>query len=331
MVPDLAILIPVYQREEGAIRAVRSIVNQSSQQLKLGSLAIHVRDDASPNIESKRLIETLKSIHPSILADVNSQNLGMSANIRSMVLGCNAVFCSILTDDDWFEAGSISLLLEFIRDLKSDSQNLVTSFFCPRYSYADNGAHVSTSCRLSSKNKIISSSPVTTMELADKGYILTGLFFRPEYVDQAFWSQNESNAFFPVLYFASLLCRGSCVYLDRPLVHHTVFNTCHWDAWGSSTQAQHERLCRDFLIAISLVHRYLLPQCRSMAERIKLWHPAIIAYRNRMIEMRNYVWRSPARCIPGKLWLNPRFLVAFMLFSYFSIRASSHQRSANAL
>lgn len=330
MVADLAILIPVYQREEGVIRAVRSIVSQSSAHLLLGSLEVRVRDDASPSIDPQRLINTLKSIHPSILIDINPINLGMSANIRSMVMECSAAFCTILTDDDWFEADSISFVLEFIEDTRRSAQSLVSSFFCPRYSYTENGDHVSTSCRFSTKSMLIPSSPLSTMRLADQGYILTGLFFRPELVDQAFWAENESNAFFPVLYFATLLCRGSCIYLDRALVHHTVLNTCHWEAWGNSTQAQQERLCRDFLLAISLVHEYLLPQCKSVLERIKLWKPAIIAYRNRMVEMKSYVWHSPERCIPRQLWIDPRFLLGFMLFAYFSVRLRSKSRIANA-
>lgn len=320
MVAEFAILIPVYRREEGAIRAVRSIVNQASEELELGSLTIHVRDDASPNIDRSKLTRNLKAIHPSISIDANPNNLGMSANIRSMVLECKAAFCTILTDDDWFENNSISYILDFIRKINCQPLSTIASIFCPRYSYTEAGKHVSTSCRFSSANIVIPSNPVSTMELADQGYILTGLFFRPEHIDQAFWAENEDNAFFPVLYFASLLCGGSCIYLDRPLIHHTVFNLCHWDAWGNTTQAQQERLCRDFLMAISLVHTYLLPRCQSTLEKIRLWRPAIKAYRNRLIEMRAYVWPTPSRCIPKILWTDPRFLLAFILFAYFSIR-----------
>ena len=101
MVPSLAVLIPLYQRREGAIRAVQSIVSQANVELENGSLLIHVRDDSSPDIEFTSLVKLIKSIHPSISIDRNSTNLGMSANIRSMVLDCKASFCTILTDDDW--------------------------------------------------------------------------------------------------------------------------------------------------------------------------------------------------------------------------------------
>lgn len=319
MLADLAILIPVYQREEGAICAVRSIVDQASEQLEQGSLIIHVRDDASPDIVPASLIKTLSSIHPSILIDVNPANLGMSANIRSMVLDCKAAFCTILTDDDWFEAGSISFLLRFIREIRNNSQYLVTSVFCPRYSYSESGSHVSTSCRIAESDLIVTSDPVNTMWLADKGYILTGLFFRPDHIDHIFWANHEDNAFFPILYFASLLCRGSCVYIDRPLVHHTVGNLCHWEAWGCTQRAQQQRLCRDFLAAIFLVHRYI-KQESSLQSRIKLWRPTISAYRNRLVEMRKTVWGAPKSCIPASLWLNPLFLIAFSSFLYFSAR-----------
>ena len=94
MVANLAVLIPVYQRREGAIRAIESIVAQAKDELEKGSLLIHVRDDASPDIEFKSLEQLIKSIHPSISIDENSKNLGMSANIRSMVLDCHAYFCN---------------------------------------------------------------------------------------------------------------------------------------------------------------------------------------------------------------------------------------------
>jgi glycosyltransferase involved in cell wall biosynthesis len=319
MEAHLSILIPVFQREESAIRAVSSIVNQASEQLELGSLLIHVRDDASPSIDSQRLIRTLESIHKSILVDVNPINLGMSANIRSMVLDCKATFCTILTDDDWFEADAISFLLEYIRGIKSDSRSLITSFFCPRYSYSESGVHVSTSCRISDSDLIVASNPVNTMRFADKGYILTGLFFRPDVVDHDFWAKHEDNAFFPVLYFASLLCRGNCAYVDRALVHHTVGNVCHWEAWGSTQRAQQQRLCKDFLDAIFLVHGYVKKKS-MIQDRMKLWRPAISAYRNRLVEMRKTVWGAPELCIPAYLWFNLLFLIAFSAFAYFSAR-----------
>ena len=320
---ELAILVPVYQREEGAIRAVRSVVSQAHQELSQGSLTLHVRDDASKSMDSERFKAQLLSIHPCISIDFNAVNLGMSANIRSMVLECKAAFCSILTDDDWLEPGSIDHLLSVIRRLENDRSHSVSSIFYPRYSYTESGAHACTSCRIASADVVFPSDPVTTMRLADKGYILTGLFFRPDLVDQEFWARYESNAFFPILYFASLLNRGSCIYFDKPLVHHTVFNLCHWEAWGATTQAQQERLCRDFLAAISLVYRYLKPRCRSLKDRILLWPPAVRAYRRGLVEMKGCVWHAPLRCIPKALWLEPRFLIAFSGFLYFSVRTRS--------
>lgn len=322
---DLAILVPVYQREEGALRAVGSVVNQARQELDRGVLSIHVRDDASPDIDAERLTTALRAIHPAIRVDVNPANLGMSANIRSMVSGCRAEFCSILTDDDWFEPGSIADLLAVIQNLKESPGERTSCFFCPRYSYTEAGEHVCTSCRVATSDTVFASHPVSTMKLADQGYILTGLFFRPDLIDHTFWEKHESNAFFPVLYFATLLSRGSCLYLERPWVRHTVANLCHWQAWGSTKRAQQQRLCRDFLTAISLVHGYLTPRCRSLKERLLLWPPAIKAYRRRLIEMRTWVWQSPGKCIPVLLWLNPLFLFAFVGFLYFSLRSGSYR------
>ena len=277
-------LIPLYQRREGAIRAVQSIVSQANVELENGSLLIHVRDDSSPDIEFTSLVKLIKSIHPSISIDRNSTNLGMSANIRSMVLDCKASFCTILTDDDWLERGSISFVMEFIQDINSGLRNDVSCLFCPRFSYNELNVYVSTSCRISDSDFTISSSPINTARFADKGYILTGLFFRPDLVDHSFWSFHEHNAFFPILYFASLLSMGDCSYVDRPLVHHTVDNLCHWEAWGMTFREQQQRLCRDFLSAVHLVHGYVKPNI-MLLERYNLWIPKIITNRNRIVEM----------------------------------------------
>jgi len=64
-VAELAILVPVYQREEGAIRAVRSVVSQAHQELSQGSLTLHVRDDAFEK-HGFRAIQGSVTVHPSL-------------------------------------------------------------------------------------------------------------------------------------------------------------------------------------------------------------------------------------------------------------------------
>jgi len=124
------------------------------------------------------------------------------------------------------------------------------------------------------------------MRLADKAYILTGLFF-PRFVDQEFLGEKyASNAFFPILYFAAFSPRY-CIY-SITLVQSHCFYLCHWRSLGrDAAQAQQERLVRDFLAAISLVYRYLeCSVCRSLKDRILLWPPAMQAYRRRLVEMK---------------------------------------------
>jgi hypothetical protein len=328
----LAILVPVYQREQGALRAVRSVVSQAGRYLDRGQLSIQLRDDASPTIDAKKLTAACHSLDPRIQVDINSSNLGMSANIRLMVQGCTASFCTILTDDDWLEPGSIDLLMEIIERLEGSSPHGDTAAICcPRYSYTEVGRLVSISCRIAPADQLFAPSPHTAMTLADKGYILTGLVFRPDRVDQNFWCRHQENAFFPILYFASLLCRGSCQYLDRPLVHHTVLNHCYWETWGATPIQQQQRLCRDFLTALHLVHGYLKPRCASQAERVLLWQPLVRAYLDRLVEMRWTVLAAPLSCIPRKLWMDVLFLLAFSRYVYFMVRTgrcgTSHRQS----
>ena len=317
----LAILVPVYQREQDALRAVRSVVSQAGTYLDRGLLSIQLRDDASPAIDARRFSSACRSLHPRIEVAINPSNLGMSENIRLMVQSCTASFCTILTDDDWFEPGSIDVVMETIERLDSSPPALdVASLFCPRYSYTEAGNLVGVSCRIAMADRLLMPSPASTMKLVDKGYILTGLFFRPRLVDHGFWAKHQSNAFFPILYFASLLDRGASLYLDRPLVHHTVLNRCHWEAWGATAVEQQQRLCRDFLEALYLVHGYLKPRCGSWPERLSLWPALVRAYRDRLVEMRQYVRAYPRRCIPWWLWLDPLFLLAFSGYGYFMVR-----------
>lgn len=174
----LAILVPVYQREQDALRAVRSVVSQAGTYLDRGLLSIQLRDDASPAIDARRFSSACRSLHPRIEVAINPSNLGMSENIRLMVQSCTASFCTILTDDDWFEPGSIDVVMETIERLDSSPPALdVASLFCPRYSYTEAGNLVGVSCRIAMADRLLMPSPASTMKLVDKGYILTGLFF----------------------------------------------------------------------------------------------------------------------------------------------------------
>jgi len=67
-------------------------------------------------------------------------------------------FCSILTDDDWLEPGSITTTCSLDPSLETIVAHSVQAFL-PRYSYTESGAHACTSCRIASARRCV--SPLT--------------------------------------------------------------------------------------------------------------------------------------------------------------------------
>ena len=265
--PRLTVLIPVYQRFDGALRACRSVLDHNRQELESGRIQVVVCDDASPSIDPDLLKQDLAVIHPLINYRRNKTNLGMSANILSMVASCHSFLCTVLTDDDWFEPGALAEILTLL-DAAWFHHDSVTSIFSPRYSYLESGEFATISCRLDTSNRLFPSlAQGCLLPLAEAAYILSGYFFRPDCVDVRLWRQHIHNAFFPIIYCASILRTGATLYLDQPLVHHTTQNLCHWEAWGASDQAQQQRLCHDYLEALAVVSKLCRPGALSLKQR----------------------------------------------------------------
>ena len=319
---SLTVLIPVYQRFPGALRASRSVVAHNQRDLETGRIRVVVCDDASPAIDAETLRQELRAIHPLITYRRNKANLGMSANILAMVASCQSFYSTILTDDDWFEAGALTEVLRIL-DSKWLTENGVTSLFSPRYSYLETGELATISCRLHDGDHLFPACPKgPLLTLAEGAFILSGYFFRPDCIDYGLWRQHIHNAFFPIIYCATILQTGAAFYRDQPLVHHTTQNQCHWHAWGASDQAQQIRLCHDYLDALAIVSRYSSRQRRSLANRIQAHRQLARAYGRRLIEKREVVSADLSHSVPLALWWDPAFLQAFAGFVYFLLRTT---------
>lgn len=317
----LTVLIPVYQRFDGALRASLSVVAHNRSDLEAGHIRLVVCDDASPAIDAADLHQKLAAIHPAIEFRRNPSNLGMSANILAMVSSCRSFYSTILTDDDWYEPGALSTVLQLLQSFVKEHN--ITSILSPRYSYLETGELVTVSCRIQEGNHLFQqNSKGPPLALAEGAYILSGYFFRPDCIDYNLWRQHVHNAFFPILYCASILQTGATFYLDQPLVHHTTQNQCHWQAWGASDQAQQIRLCHDYLQALAIVSRYRRPQKASRSDRSSAQRERARAYGQRLIEKREVVLADLRRSVPRSLWRDPAFLQAFGGYLYFLLRTS---------
>lgn len=257
----LDVVIPTYKRPRGAVVAALSVLSQLDQHKIKESVNLIIWDDLTPGLNIRQISVELEQYAGLFVIGQNTANKGMSQNICDLVERSKSDFCTILTDDDWFEADSLPGVLDEIRAINGESSSgrkqRTGAFFVPRYSYLDDGSLHCIECAPFASDTYISQSPINVIRYCRNAFILTGLFFRPSLVDFSFWRTHQANAFFPLLYYASVSIVSDTRFLHRKWLHHTCLNLCHWDAWGSSELQRNARLHLDYLQALILVaHKY---------------------------------------------------------------------------
>lgn len=255
----LDVIIPTYKRPEGVLVAAFSVLGQIKR-YHLGSfVGVTIWDDCSPDLDISSIDNALSEFKGLYRLGRNSFNHGMSLNIYSLVASVKSVFCTILTDDDWLEDGSLPDVLEEISKIQSislaDGKDSIGAFFIPRYSYLEDGSLHCIECRLSNYDELIHKGPINAIKYCKNAFILTGLFFRPSIIDFDFWLENHDNCFFPLLYYSSIAFSNKVCFLDRKWQHHTCLNICHWEAWGADELERRSRLHLDYLRALILISR----------------------------------------------------------------------------
>ena len=263
----LEFLIPSYKRPHTVIKAIESIALQVRDLQLSDVVKITIVDDSSPNINFSEIVDFIYPFSKFISFTQNSVNKGMSLNIRDMVSNSEADFCTILTDDDLLQPNSLSQIFKFLNTLSHNSNNiLVGSFFVPRYSYLEDKSLHCIVCNPFNKDMIIKSSPLNSVKYLHNGFILTGLFFKPKLINFQLWNDNIENSFFPIIYFADLLLRYDCIFVNQNWFVHTVMNKCHWESWGENEKAILARLYVDYINAVTLsTQRGLLRVSREIS------------------------------------------------------------------
>jgi hypothetical protein len=277
----LEFLIPSYKRPQSFVRAVLSVALQV-EELKIGDrVKVTVVDDCSPNIDLAETIDTISPFSQFVSVRQNDVNKGMSLNIKDMVAGSVADFCTILTDDDLLQKDSLKQIIETIDNLDKEQQ-VVGSFFVPRYSYLEDGSLHCIVCNPFSEDTKIEPGALNSLRYLDNGFILTGLFFNPKLINFEAWGNHIDNSFFPIIYFADLLLNHECLYINKNWFLHTVNNECHWDSWGKTEQQRLSRLYNDYMKAVALSSQKSLARGSGLLPNISLLQQEFTCYKDQM-------------------------------------------------
>ena len=242
----LEFLIPSYKRPDSLIQAILSVASQIQGLGLSDRITVVITDDASPNVTEVEIINTISPFKDFIRFKKNTINKGMSLNIRDMVAASKADFCTVLTDDDRLQPEALQEIVETLDHLNDK----IGSFFVPRYSYLEDQSLHCIVCNPSNKNVIIKSNPLNSLKYLHNGFILTGLFFKPKLINFQLWNDNLENSFFPLIYFADLLLKYDCLFINKNWFVHIVLNKCHWKSWGENETIILARLYTDYISVV---------------------------------------------------------------------------------
>jgi glycosyltransferase involved in cell wall biosynthesis len=277
----LEFLIPSYKRPQSFVRAVLSVASQV-EELNLGDrVKVTVVDDCSPNIDLTETIEAVAPFARFVSVRQNETNKGMSLNIRDMVAESVADFCTVLTDDDLLQPDSLKQIIETIDNLDKE-QSKIGSFFVPRYSYLEDGTLHCIVCNPFSEDTNIPLGTLSSLRYLENGFILTGLFFNPKFINFKIWDEHIENSFFPVIYFADLLLNHESLFINKNWFVHVVNNECHWDSWGKTEQQRTLRLYNDYLKAVALSSEQALSRESGIVSNLALLKQEFICYKRQM-------------------------------------------------
>ena len=94
--PLISVVMPTYNRPSTIVRAIKSALIQSYENIEI------VITDNSSGDETKEIIEKTFPNNSKILYIKNPENLGAMKNVKNAIGHSNGEYCVILPDDDWF-------------------------------------------------------------------------------------------------------------------------------------------------------------------------------------------------------------------------------------
>ena len=149
-----------------------------------------------------RLVYKNLNVNIPFTLEINKTNKGMNKNIYDCVKSSKAQFCTILTDDDWLETGSLNEIYKLLKDIiKLKYGPDILGFVGPRFSYRESGDLSSVVCKLNTNHKVLPYGPFSAVRHYKLGFI-AGLVFKPSAINFKLWSNNLDNAYFPYCIFS---------------------------------------------------------------------------------------------------------------------------------
>lgn len=314
----LEIIIPTFKRPETAVKSALSALNQISTEELERDVHVVVCDDCTPGLREQFFRDSFQCHNDNVTIIHNRLNKGMSQNIYDLVCQSSSTFCTILTDDDWINPNVVADIIKEIRACmmnESSSQNpsdIVGIISVPRYSYLESGQLHCIECCPYPSDKLVSPNNLNVLRLCRNAFILTGLIFRPSLIDFSLWDHNIQNAFFPLLYYASIASKANVLFLKREWFHHTCDNVCHWESWGNTEIKRFMRLHADYLKALALI-RYSYPPVNNLAEKSRYF----LEYK-RAIVQQLYLFPGSKTAQFVAIWrlflYSPRILTSYFFF-----------------
>jgi len=278
----LEFLVPSYKRKESLLGAIESIALQILENQFEGKVSVTITDDCSPNVTTEWLSDNFSKYSGFLNFSQNDSNKGMSCNIRDMVVSSQATFCTILTDDDQLQPNTLVEIVEKIEEIEMfDDSDDYASFYVPRFSYEEDGSLRCIACNSFDDDTVIDPGPLNSARYFQDGFILTGLFIRPQKINFEIWNKYLSNCYFPVIYFSDLLLKYKCLYINSNWFVHTVMNQCHWESWGNTEVARRERLFKDYMKAVTVACSIAFANTTSVLTKLCIYYQ----------EYQSYKWR----------------------------------------
>lgn len=267
----LTVCIPTYKRAQSLRRCIQSVVMQIEKTGLSTQVSIYVANDASTD----ETIQVCDDFHYlSYFKDVHrASNFGMNKNIRYMLSEASTLseYQLIITDDDYLQADSLRLIVEFLQKRMRDT-NARSVFWTPRFSYLESGKLHCVVCNSFDANTDVTPSAFNAGRFMYNGFILSGLFVKSSHINFRFWDAvYGDNAFFPMIFTGELLVKNGGFYWNKNIVHHTVLNECHWEDWGRSNLLIEIRLLCDSLNSFAVVAENI----RSLLVRLLFYVAAI--------------------------------------------------------
>jgi hypothetical protein len=207
---------------------------------------IYVTNDASPD-DTAGLLRAYESLGY-FSGVTREKNLGMNVNIKCMLteVAKNSDYQLIITDDDYLQPDGLGEIVKFLRE-QQDAGNSAPVIWTPRYSYTEDDKLYCIDCKPFKDSRQVKPSAASAGKYMNNGFVLSGLIFRAECIDYDFWDQYRNNAYFPMILVGDLLFRNGGYYWNSNIVHHTVFNECHWGRWGENDVVIALRLFTDWM------------------------------------------------------------------------------------